>query len=86
MANGFAATENGTVVITGEGIPTYAMMVVTKGIEFYLKYGRLLNRSYTPTNMRAYVSRYTGKSYARSRKGLEKAYVDLVEVLAARQQ
>lgn len=60
----------------------YRAVVVQKAIGLYLKSGMKVNRAYTPQAMRDVVSEYTGKTYARSRKGLEEAYKDLSALLA----
>jgi hypothetical protein len=51
-------------------------------IKTHLKFnGRMmLTRTATPARLRAIASEFTGKPYARSRKGLEKAYADLLEI------
>lgn len=40
----------------------------------------MLTRTATPANLRAIASEFTGVSYPRSRKGLEKAYADLLVI------
>lgn len=72
-----------SVTFTGSDVQVYGLITLKHGIALYLKTdGRMMpNRSYTPANMRAAVSRITGKSYARSRKGLEAAFVDVCTVL-----
>jgi hypothetical protein len=40
-----------TTIITGPGIRVYQAMVVRKGLEFWLKHKRPLNRMYTPKNL-----------------------------------
>lgn len=67
--------QNG--VITGDAIGGFRGVVILSAAKLYLSTGMMANRSYTPANMRAAISQYTGKQYPRSRKGLEKAVADL---------
>lgn len=67
---------------TPEQISWYRAQVVLRGIQFYLKTGMQVNRAYTPANMRAVATEYTGVVYPRSRKGLERAAADLAALLA----
>ena len=68
---------------TPEQIDRFAATAVSHGIKFYLDHGMQVNRAYTPTNMRAFVTRITGTTYARSKKGLTRAYNDLKALLDA---
>lgn len=72
-----------SVTFTGSDVQVYGLIVLKRAMALYLKTdGRIIaNRSYTPANMRAAVSRITGKSYARSRKGLEAAHADVGSIL-----
>lgn len=75
---------NGGATITGNAINWFAARVLLSGLGLYLKTGMQPNRSYTPARMRDAVSGYTGKRYARSRKGLEAAHADLATFLTDR--
>jgi hypothetical protein len=70
--------------ITGYAIHGVRAMACKGAIGFYLKNRMKLNRSYTPANMRAVASEFTGKTYARSRKGLENAYKDLEALILSK--
>jgi hypothetical protein len=74
---------DGTVLNRPEQIRCFNHMVVRSAIRIYLATGMKANSSYTPANMRAYVTRQTGKSYPRSRRGLQQAYDDLNQLLGA---
>ena len=63
-------------------IERYRLTVVRSAIRLYLDHGIKANRMYTPANLKHVVSGYTGKTYGRSRKGLEAAYADLNALLA----
>ena len=67
---------------TPEQIDSYRAKVILSAIGLYLKTGMTANRMYTPANMRAAATGYTGTPYAASRKGLEKAYADLGQLIA----
>ena len=56
--------------------PTHLM----QQIKLYLDHGITQHRSITPKRMRAIATEYTGVEYKRSRKGLELAYDDLLEM------
>lgn len=71
------------MVFTGSQIDGFRLRVVASAMSLYLKTGMKVNRAYTPTNMTAVVSEYTGKTYARSRTGLEEAYADLLTIINA---
>lgn len=62
-----------------DAVSTFAATAVIAGMRMFLATGMLANRAYTPTNMRAFTTRITGKHYARSRKGLEAAMADLTK-------
>jgi len=67
-----------------EQIDTLRVIVVKNAISLYLKTGMKANRAYTPTAMREFASKFTGKQYARSRNGLQAAMSDLQELLGAK--
>jgi len=77
--------SGGGFMITGNAVNWYAVLVVKQAAKLYLETGMQANRAYTPTNIRRFAEGYTGKHYNRSRKGLEAAYADLVELLASRE-
>lgn len=54
------------------------------GIQIYLRTaGKMqLSRVATPVKLRLIASEYTGKTYARSRKGLEQALTDIQAIEA----
>ena len=61
----------------GKAVNLYRAKVVMIGINLYLNTGMQANRMYTPTNMKAVASEYTGKQYKKGRKALEQAAADL---------
>jgi len=67
---------------TPEQIDSYRAKVIYSAIGLYLKTGMKVSRMYTPANMRAAATGYTGTVYPVSRKGLEKAYADLGQLIA----
>lgn len=67
--------------LTGPAIDVFRAKVVNSAIKLYLNTGMQANRAYTPQAMRSVASEYTGKTYPRSRKGLETAHKDLTEWL-----
>ena len=69
-----------TAVLVGSQIDAYRLLVVIKAMETHIRTnGRMrLTRIASPANLRAIASEYTGKHYARSRKGLETALADLI--------
>lgn len=71
-----------SVLSTPEQIDSYRAKVIYSAIGLYLKTGMKVNRMYTPANMRAAATGYTGAVYPVSRKGLEKAYADLGQLIA----
>lgn len=67
----------GATTLTGNAILGYRFALAVSAIKLYLKTGMLTTRGATPTTLRAIATEYSGKPYARSRKGLEKALADL---------
>ena len=55
----------------------YRFITLIEGIELYLKTGMKLTRFATPTLLRNVATQYTGKTYKKSRQGLELALHDL---------
>lgn len=69
-----------TVVLTSpEQIQLVRLSTVIRALETHIKFkGKFrLTRMATPTTMRQIASEFTGKTYARSMKGLETALADL---------
>jgi hypothetical protein len=64
-------------------IDGFRLLVTIKAIEMYMKHNIKVSRNATPANLRAIATEYTGKSYPRSRKGLETALADLQKIRAA---
>lgn len=65
--------------ITGTAVLGFRGACLIQALECYLRSnGRMqLTRIATPANMQAIASEFTGKHYARSRKGLEEALLDM---------
>jgi hypothetical protein len=70
-----------TVLAAPSQIDRFRAVVVCSAMKMYLDHGIKVNRMYTPENMRNVASEYTGKVYARSRKGLVTAHADLAALL-----
>jgi hypothetical protein len=68
--------------IQGNAIRGFRMKVAMLAMKMYIESnGRLMaSRNATPTTMRQVATEFTGKPYARSRKGLELAYIDLLHM------
>lgn len=69
-----------SISITGDGIKMWQLLSLIKGIELYLKTGMQATRQYTPKNMRASASIWTGQEYPRSKMALRVALGDLQEL------
>lgn len=67
----------GTMYAGPDATKLFAAMSVRSGINLYLKTGLKPSRAYTPTNMSAFVSNITGKTYKRGKGGLAQAAADL---------
>jgi hypothetical protein len=67
------------VLTTPEQINMLRLSMIIKAMEIHIKTdGRMkLTRTATPANLRVMASEYTGKTYPRSRNGLEMALNDL---------
>lgn len=65
--------------LVGAQIDFFRLITVIKAMEIHIKTdGKIsLTRVATPANLRAIATEFTGKSYPRSRKGMEKALADL---------
>jgi hypothetical protein len=76
--------EHGGTMVTGNAVLGFRGVVLIQSLKLYLKTdGRMQStRMATPSNMRAIASEFTGKPYARSRKGLVQALADM-EALAS---
>lgn len=44
-------------------VPVYQALVVAKGLKFYARTGKPVNRDYTPKNMMALASKITGRPF-----------------------
>ena len=70
-----AIEQNGGVtVITGEDIPRFQKIVVCSAMTLYINTGMKANRAYTPTNMLAFATQCTGKTFKKGKNGLIAAY------------
>jgi hypothetical protein len=65
------------MLTTPEQIDKFRAITLISAISLYLKCGIIPNRTVTPGNMRKWASGYTGKQYARSKKGMTGALADL---------
>lgn len=72
-----------TIFVGPDATKLVQATAVKAGIEFYLKTGMKLNRAYTPTNLLAVASKFSGKTYKRGRRGLAEAAADLGAWIAA---
>jgi hypothetical protein len=72
--------------ITGTAILGLRAFVLIQSLETYIKTDGAMQttRIATPNNMRAWATEYTGKAYARSRKGLVTALADMRALWAAK--
>lgn len=57
------------------------LLCCKQGLEAVLRNGMQLSRNATPANLRLIASSFTGKTYRRSRKGLETALADVSALL-----
>lgn len=69
--------DAGTTYAGPDATKLFAAITVRSGINLYLKTGLKPSRAYTPTNMSAFVSNITGKTYKRGKGGLAQAAADL---------
>ena len=69
------------ILTTPSQIDRFRCSVIHKAMGFYIKTGMKVNRMYTPKAMAQAATEYTGIAYATGRKGLERAYADLGNVL-----
>ena len=67
--------------IKGANIDRFRARIVILAMRSHIESNgtMLLTRTATPANLRALATEYTGVSYSRSRKGLERAYSDMLE-------
>ena len=72
--------DQATVLETPKQIEGYRMAVFKQGIKALL-IGMQINRGYTSTVCRNYVSGLTGKKYPAGKKGLQLALDDLQELI-----
>jgi len=73
-------SHDGGLTITGNAIHRFQLTTVAKALELGLK-GIKVNRAYTPAAMCAVVTRFTGRDYARGKKGMQAALKDARELL-----
>lgn len=73
---------NGGTTLTGNAILGYRGVALLGAIKLYLNTGMRVARNLTAARMRDMATEYTGKTYKRSRAGLESALADLT-VLAS---
>ncbi len=71
--------NNGVQIASENGVQIFVALAVKSAISLYLKTGMQANRAYTPKNMRAFVTRLTGKTYKASE--LQKAHDDLAALI-----
>jgi hypothetical protein len=66
--------------LVGAQVNFFRLITVIKAMEIHIKTGgkMMLTRVATPANLRNIASEFTGKSYPRSAKGMEKALADLI--------
>lgn len=65
-----------------KAVNLFACRAVLLAIKAYVEHGMQMNRSYTPQNMRAFVTGKTGKQYKRGTQGLVDAFNDLNAYMA----
>lgn len=61
-------------------VSSYQLAVIKQGIKALLR-GMKLNRAYTSTNCRAFVSNITGKHYPAGKNGLNMALADVQNLI-----
>jgi hypothetical protein len=68
--------------LVGAQVNFFRLITAIKAMEIHIKTGgkMMLTRVATPSNLRNIASEFTGKSYPRSRKGLETALADLLAI------
>ena len=66
--------------LTGPAIDFFRLITAIKAMEIHIKTDgkMMLTRVATPSNLRNIATEFTGKSYPRSRKGMETALADLI--------
>lgn len=72
----------GAVVHTGDAVKLYQAKVLRQSIKA-CQIGMRLNRSATPTNVMATISKFTGNRYTRGKAGMQKALDDINQWIAA---
>lgn len=75
---------DGGLTITGPAITGYRAAVLRNGIVLYLETGLKPTRGVGVTQMVTMAKEYTGKTYPRSRRGLEAAGRDLAALLTTK--
>ena len=73
-----AISNDGTIAAIGpDATLLFAAASIRIGLETYAKFGRKLNRDYTPQNILAFASARTGKKYRKNREDYLRAAADL---------
>jgi hypothetical protein len=75
-----ATGRDAVVLDTPDQIGRYRLAVVKQGIKALLR-GMQINRGYTSTACRNFVTERTGVKYPAGKKGLEKALADIEQLL-----
>ena len=75
-----ATGRDAVVLDTPDQIGRYRLAVVKQGIKALLR-GMMINRGYTSTACRNFVTERTGVKYPAGKKGLEKALADIEQLL-----
>jgi|TARA_B110000503_G_C6796230_1_gene269234 hypothetical protein len=75
-----ATGRDAIVLDTPDQIGRYRLAVVKQGIKALLR-GMMINRGYTSTACRNFVTERTGVKYPAGKKGLEKALADIEQLL-----
>ena len=75
-----ATGRDAVVLDTPDQIGRYRLAVVKQGIKALLR-GMMINRGYTSTACRNFVTERTGVKYPAGQKGLEKALADIEQLL-----
>ena len=75
-----ATGRDAIVLDTPDQIGRYRLAVVKQGIKALLR-GMMINRGYTSTACRNFVTERTGVKYPAGQKGLEKALADIEQLL-----
>jgi hypothetical protein len=72
-----AVNQESTAFVGQDATKLYSATCVMIGLRTYAKFGRSLNRAYTPTNMLAFASGITKQKYSKTKDGYLLAAADL---------